>query len=871
MGIFYGVRWTVLCCVFALTSAATPRKFLQTRFSVDYQPFEGPWNDDFDWGVIKEVLHKAPSNAVISPLSVKALLALLYEGSASPSETERELLQALSGGNDQTVSKLQTDLLQYKQMQQDLLITDRVFHDVSVTIMQKYHSIIVARYNASTQAVDFQDTVTAAAQINEWIAYNTRGNIQNIIKPDTLHDALMLLINTIYFKGSWSIPFPTNATVERPFYTGKRSTASRFGPRNVPYMKQRERIFYYKHSDELGAQFLRLPYDKNQLSMVVVLPDEQVSLGQLLTRLTPQSVHQALADMAEEEVEIELPRFSITYSSSMRECLQQLGISRVFTDQAELPLISRGRTTPLKVSTILQKSCILVDEQGTEASAATEGTLVFTILNQPIKFIANRPFLFLIYDEAKGNWLFAGKVEDPLLNRDRPIGATHETPGGMRSRALMTRTILSVSRFGRTVWYSCRSVLCLTMHKFSIVILCFAALLVFDAAAQNDVHGPFQGQRKNDFDLKFIKEIFKNHNSNVVLSPFSVKILLTLIYEASDTSFGNAVSNTKRELASVIQNENIELTRSYYKQLLESAQQDNKDFDLNIATNFFVDDFIEVINKYQQIANTHYHAMLEKVSYSNPTQAAATINNWVSQHTNGRLREIVTPDSLEGAVITLVNVIYFKGLWTYPFPEVVNNVKPFFGSNGKQSVAQYMEQNGQFYYDNSADLGAQILRLPYRGDKLAMYFILPNQDSSINQVLDRINSGSLHQALWYMEENEVNVTIPKFKYDFSEQLNEPLQQIGIREIFSQNASLPLLARGRGARDEVRVSRIFQKAGITINEVGSEAYAATEIQLVNKFGGDGVQIFNANRPFIFFIEDETLGSMLFAGKIENPVF
>ena len=103
----------------------------------------------------------------------------------------------------------------------------------------------------------------------------------------------------------------------------------------------------------------------------------------------------------------------MTYSSSLRECLQQLGVSRVFTDQAELPLISRGRTTPLKVSTILQKSCILVDEQGTEASAATEGTLVFTILNQPVKFIANRPFLFLIYDEGKGNWLFAGKVEDP--------------------------------------------------------------------------------------------------------------------------------------------------------------------------------------------------------------------------------------------------------------------------------------------------------------------------------------------------------------------------------------------------------------------------------------------------------------------------
>lgn len=407
------------------------------------------------------------------------------------------------------------------------------------------------------------------------------------------------------------------------------------------------------------------------------------------------------------------------------------------------------------------------------------------------------------------------------------------------------------------------------MHKSSFVILCFGAFLIFDAHAQLDANGPYQQKRHVEFDLNILKEVLKHQNSNVVLSPFSVKILLSLIYEASDTTFGSSVSNTKRELATVIQNESIEDTRKFYKELLESAQVQNENFDLNIATNFFVDDFIEVINKYQQIAKTHYDASLEKVSYSKPVEAAAKINAWVWESTRGRLREIVTPDALEGAVITLINVIYFKGLWTFPFPELPNNAKPFYVARGKPTTALYMEQNGQFYYDNSSELGAQILRLPYRGNKLAMFFILPNEGSSVQQVLDRLDNESLHRALWYMDQSEVNVTIPKFKIDFSETLNEPLQVIGIREIFSQNASLPLLARGRGARDEVRVSRIFQKAGITINEVGSEAYAATEIQLVNKFGGDGVQIFTANRPFLFFIEDEDFGTMLFAGKVEEP--
>uniref|UniRef100_A0A2M4AG12 Putative serine proteinase inhibitor n=1 Tax=Anopheles triannulatus TaxID=58253 RepID=A0A2M4AG12_9DIPT len=407
------------------------------------------------------------------------------------------------------------------------------------------------------------------------------------------------------------------------------------------------------------------------------------------------------------------------------------------------------------------------------------------------------------------------------------------------------------------------------MIKFSFGILCCSALLLLDATAQDYPHSPFAGRRNVDFDLQFIQEIFKNKNTNVVLSPFSVKILLTLIYEASDTSIGTSSSNTKKELRVVLPSDNIDSTRDSYRELLASAQVQNKDFDLNIATNFFVDNFIEVINKYQQIAKAYYDASVEKVHYENPTEAANTINRWVSESTNGRLKEIVTPDGLEGAIITLINVIYFKGLWSYPFPETPNNLKPFFRSQGKPTSVQYMEQNGQFYYDDSDLLGAQILRLPYRGNKLGMYIILPRQGNTVQQVIDRANGDVLHQALWVMDESEVNVTIPKFKIEFSEQLNDPLQQIGIREIFSVNASLPLLARGVGARNEVRVSRIFQKAGITINELGSEAYAATEIQLVNKFGGDGVQIFNANRPFIFFIEDETLGTMLFAGKVEDP--
>ena len=94
-------------------------------------------------------------------------------------------------------------------------------------------------------------------------------------------------------------------------------------------------------------------------------------------------------------------------------------------------------------------------------------------------------------------------------------------------------------------------------------------------------------------------------------------------------------------------------------------------------------------------------------------------------------------------------------------------------------------------------------------------------------------------------------------------------QLGIKDIFTNQASLPLLARGADVENRLKVSKILQKAGIDVNEKGSTAFAATAVVLVNKFGGDTLREFHANRPFIFLIEDETTGTVLFSGKVTNP--
>lgn len=404
--------------------------------------------------------------------------------------------------------------------------------------------------------------------------------------------------------------------------------------------------------------------------------------------------------------------------------------------------------------------------------------------------------------------------------------------------------------------------------RFVIFCCVLAAFSVTATDVEAPDEGPFRDTRNVEFDWKLTQNIFATQRANTVISPFSVKILLTLLYEASNDAANIGDSQTKRELRLVLEpSGSLNDTRSKYRMFLDSALKRSDMYDFQIGTKFFVDEFIDVISKYQIISNEYYNATVDKVPFSKPQVAAKQINDWVFQTTNGRIKELVNAEGVEGAVITLVNALYFKGLWKYPFPE--NGPKRVFNAAGRKVQADYMEQNAQLYYDDSAVLGAQLLRMPYQGGKFAMYFMLPHQGQSVNDVLNRVTPQSLHQALWYMDESDVNVTIPKFRFDFSEELNKPLQDIGIRDIFSANASLPLLARGKGARDQVRVSKVFQKAGVAVNEIGSEAYAATEIQLVNKFGGDGTQIFNANRPFVFFIEDEHTGSLLIVGKVEDP--
>lgn len=360
-----------------------------------------------------------------------------------------------------------------------------------------------------------------------------------------------------------------------------------------------------------------------------------------------------------------------------------------------------------------------------------------------------------------------------------------------------------------------------------------------------------------------------NNPKNVILSPISVKLLLTLLSEATGDH-----TKTQQELAQVIPfGESHLLAREYFDKFFNGLKEKSHEYSLDMATNIYTDSFITPTQRYESILERYYATKIQTQDFSNAGRVSENINQWVSNVTQGHIKDLVKTSDVESAVMLMLNAVYFKGLWRQPFFENQTYVSDFYLSaaekSGQAKQSQFMSQTGRFFYVESNQLNAKVLRLPYKGQKFSMYIILPNRADGFDDLVRHLDSSLLHNAKWLMDETEVHVVLPKFKFDYSSNLNEVLKGLGIREVFSDEASLPLLSRGTVVAGRLKVSNIIQKAGLVVDEKGSTAFAATEVSLVNKFGDDGVRDFIVNRPFLFMIEDERNSAILFSGKVMDP--
>uniref|UniRef100_A0A8C3XR14 Serpin family B member 11 n=1 Tax=Chelydra serpentina TaxID=8475 RepID=A0A8C3XR14_CHESE len=283
------------------------------------------------------------------------------------------------------------------------------------------------------------------------------------------------------------------------------------------------------------------------------------------------------------------------------------------------------------------------------------------------------------------------------------------------------------------------------------------------------------------------------------------------------------------------------------------------------------------VQQYLECTKELYGAMLQTVDFGSATEAARqTINSWVESKTQGKKAQVrlslafltvSTKQDPGFEMLVLVNAIYFKANWEYKFEEKHTMPRVFRINQNESKSVQMMYQKDRFKIAHIQEMNAQILMLPYAGKSLNMIILLPDDITGLEQVERAMTYEKLTHwtSLESMREREVEVYLPRFKLEDTFELNLPLKEMGMIDVFKQSkADLSGMAPSR----RLFLSKVVHKAYVEVNEEGTLAAAATGSVVVNRSYPSGA-LFMADHPFLFFIQHNPTNTILFLGKLCSP--
>lgn len=358
----------------------------------------------------------AKGNLVYSPLSMSLALAMAREGAGGRTADEMDKVLGAGAGKDAQAA-IKSLLAPPKQqpggpMPPQLAIANRLYGDNKLTFEKAFLDLTRTGYGAPIEAVDFRTNPDGArATINKWVAAQTKDRIKNLLAPGTV-DGLtrLVLVNAIYLKAQWATAFTKDATKPAPFAIDGATS------KQVPTMHAPE--VHTVHGTHAGARTLEIPYSYAggpSLSMLIVVPDK-AKLADVEAAYVKGGIAPFIAATKQSaKVNIALPKFTTGTDLDLGAALGKLGMPRAFTDDAEFPAITKQEA--LKISKVIHKAWIAVDENGTEAAAATAVVMsqITSVDVTPVfNFNVDRSFLFFIHDE-NGTVLFGGRIVDPSV------------------------------------------------------------------------------------------------------------------------------------------------------------------------------------------------------------------------------------------------------------------------------------------------------------------------------------------------------------------------------------------------------------------------------------------------------------------------
>jgi serpin B len=360
------------------------------------------------------------------------------------------------------------------------------------------------------------------------------------------------------------------------------------------------------------------------------------------------------------------------------------------------------------------------------------------------------------------------------------------------------------------------------------------------------------------FGFELFREVYSlTGEENIMISPLSVSYALGMTYNG-------AAGSTLEAFNDVLHFEGLSTSEvnESYKDLMGQLVQLDEQVEFSIANSIWYRMGFPVLPAFLQANRDYFDAEVREVDFTDPA-TVDIINGWIEEKTNDKIKDMLDNIPTD-AVMYLVNAIYFNAKWKYEFEKDKTYEGGFILEDGTIHTTDFMRVSGNFAYTANADFTA--VELPYGDSAFSMVVMLPSPEKDLSELVAGLDAARWNEWFANSGVTGVQVDLPKFKYEFKDLMNDPLTNLGLGVAFSDLADFT----GINPEGGLMISRVIHQTFIDVQEEGTEAAAATIVEIVEtSTGGGGPVLFRVDRPFLYLIKENSTGAIVFIGKVGRP--
>lgn len=350
-------------------------------------------------------------------------------------------------------------------------------------------------------------------------------------------------------------------------------------------------------------------------------------------------------------------------------------------------------------------------------------------------------------------------------------------------------------------------------------------------------------------------------NGNIFFSPYSISTALAMTYAGAR---GNTEVQMAQALHFLLDNEQLHPAFASLQARLSDLEKKGR-FQLKVANTLWPQEGYPFREEFLALVKQYYGVVITAVNYGEPETARNIINAWVAEKTEGKINELIPSGMLDELTrLILVNAIYFKGNWDNPFNKKLTQESPFWVTPDKRVQVMMMTQKHECKYGERN--GLQILELSYRGNNVSMLVLLPGELDGLVELERALTVDNLNKWTRELGYTEVEVFLPRFEITCPLRLEDTLQSMGMTDAFSSNADFS----GMADSEKFIIGAVLHQAFVVVDEKGTEAAAATAVIMRSLGMPTSSPVFRADHPFVFLIRENSTGSILFIGRVVNPI-